>query len=244
MRIAIVDDNASDRSLIREQLIQELKERDIDAGLEEYDSGEAFREAFAPRRFAIVFLDIYMKEVSGIEIAEMLYQKDPRCKIIFLSSSREHLQHGYYVRAVFYLVKPYGLEQLRRALDFCFPEPDPADILQVRMARETVAVPRRDILYIAARGHYHQICLEDRALKSLDTFTEATRSLEGDERLFCCCRGYIVHLQKIQHMENDEFVMEDGQHIPISRRMRSEASRLYHANLFSMAKERRYEETD
>lgn len=238
MNIAIVDDMARDRSTLRKQLEVELTQRGITASLEEFDSGEAFRDAFTPGRFSVAFLDIYMKEMTGIEIGHMLYTQDPGCKIIFLTSSEEFFRESYSVRATYYLVKPFELTQLRQALDFCFSKPEPADTLTIRTKEYTSVVSRQDILYIEARGRYPHIQLKDKRLECLESFTEVVRPLEEDKRFFNCCRGVVVNLGKISTQKDNDFIMENGQMVPISRRIKPQALRAFHAYMFTDAKEK------
>lgn len=237
MRIAIVDDLAVDRVRIRQQLELELTERGITAQLEEYDSGEAFQAAFEPGRFAVVFLDIYMKEMTGIEVGNLLYHNDPQCKIIFLTSSEEYIRESYSVRATYYLVKPYESKQLKQALDFCFPEPEPADILAVHTRQGATVIPRQEIFYIEARGRYPHIHLKDRSIEVTDSFSDVVRPLVDDRRFFGCCRGIVVHLGRISTQQDNDFIMENEQRVPISRRLKPEALRAFHAFMFRTAKE-------
>ena len=64
MNIAIVDDLASDRLQLIGKLQTYMQQARIPFTLYEFDSGEAFLEAFSPGRFSIVFLDIYMGGMS------------------------------------------------------------------------------------------------------------------------------------------------------------------------------------
>lgn len=63
MNIAIVDDIAAERALLRSRLERQLSRRNIQADLLEYDTGEAFLSSCAKLRFAVLFLDIYMDGV-------------------------------------------------------------------------------------------------------------------------------------------------------------------------------------
>ena len=67
MNIAIVDDIAAERALLRSRLERQLSRRNIQANLLEYDTGEAFLSSCAKLQFAVLFLDIYMDGVNGIE---------------------------------------------------------------------------------------------------------------------------------------------------------------------------------
>ena len=60
MRIAIVDDIASERTLLRDRLEQQLGRRGVHADLTEFENGETFLKAAKERPFTVLFLDIYM----------------------------------------------------------------------------------------------------------------------------------------------------------------------------------------
>lgn len=122
VHIAIIDDNAVDRLLLSEQLQQDMKRRGIPYEVSEFTGGSEFLEQFAPGRFQIAFLDIYMGEPDGFSVAKVLYKKDPLCKIIFLTSSDEYVLDSFSVNATYYLLKNSKQSKFRQALDFCFPK--------------------------------------------------------------------------------------------------------------------------
>ena len=235
MKIAIVDDRADDRALIRSQLEQELPDRGIFAELVEFESGESFAEAFLPGQFAVVFLDMYMGKMSGVEVGEMLYRQDPGCKIVLLTSSDEFLRESYAMAATYYLIKPYEPKRLRQALDFCFPAPAPEDILMVRTKKGMISIPRQQISFIEVVGRYPQIHLGDHLIESADSFADTVRPLEKDKRFFCCCRGVIVQLSHIKALVDNDFVMKNGHRAPISRRLKAQATQAFYSLMFAKA---------
>ena len=68
MRFAIVDDLGTERTLLKERLARQLRQRGTEAELLEFDSGEAFLAAEKAQRFTAAFLDIYMDGLSGMEM--------------------------------------------------------------------------------------------------------------------------------------------------------------------------------
>ena len=89
MRIAIVDDIASERTLLRDRLEQQLGRRGVHADLTEFENGETFLKAAKERPFTVLFLDIYMDGANGIEIARELRGFDPDCLLIFTTTSTD-----------------------------------------------------------------------------------------------------------------------------------------------------------
>lgn len=72
MRIAIVDDLAAERALLKDRLEQQLHRRNVQADILEYESGETFLEAARKAPFTAAFLDIYMDGMTGMEAAKKL----------------------------------------------------------------------------------------------------------------------------------------------------------------------------
>lgn len=222
MRIAIVDDLSADRTALRQQLALEQQTQQQQFDIEEFDSGEAFMTAFVPGRFAAVFLDIYMGKLGGMEVAKQLYQRDPACRIVFLTTSREFMLESYAVHATYYLVKPFAADRLRQALDFCFPAPSPANTLPVRTKSGTVVLQRRDILYLESVARHGVAVLADRTLESTDSFASLTAPLAEDARFLSCGRGILLQMEHVSAQEGCDFIMDNGARLPISRRIRSE----------------------
>ena len=219
LRIAIIDDLSADRAVLREALERELAPR-----------GAAFTiEAFVPRRYDAAFIDIYMGEVSGMEVARLLYHRDPACRIIFLTTSQEFMLESYAVRATYYLVKPFAEERLRQALDFCFPAPDPSDLLTVPTKSGVQMLSRREIVCIESIARHGVVRLCEYSIESAATFAELTAPLETDNRFLGIGRGILIQLGHIAAQEGSDFIMDNGLRLPIARRCRSEVLRSFQA---------------
>ena len=69
MRIAIVDDLAAERTLLKDRLERQLQRRTVQADILEYESSKTFLEAAREAPFTAAFLDIYMDGMTGMEAA-------------------------------------------------------------------------------------------------------------------------------------------------------------------------------
>lgn len=72
MHIAIVDDVAEDREIIRMHVQSYIEKHAIAAQCMEYSSGEEFLKEFSRQSFDIAFLDIFMDGENGMEIAKQM----------------------------------------------------------------------------------------------------------------------------------------------------------------------------
>lgn len=83
MRIAIVDDLAAERTLLKGRLEWQLQRRKVQADILEYESGETFLEAARKAPFTAAFLDIYMDGMTGMEAAKKLRKTNTDCLLVF-----------------------------------------------------------------------------------------------------------------------------------------------------------------
>ena len=117
MLIAIVDDIAEERILLRTRLENILNQKNVEFHCYEYENGEAFLKASKEHDFTVLFLDIYMDGANGIEIAREFRNTNKDCLLIFTTTSLDHALEGFKVRAMHYLVKPYMEEELASLID-------------------------------------------------------------------------------------------------------------------------------
>lgn len=82
MRIAIVDDLAAERTLLKDRLRRQLQRRTVQANILEYESSETFLEAAREAPFTAAFLDIYMDGMTGMEAAKKLRETDTDCLLV------------------------------------------------------------------------------------------------------------------------------------------------------------------
>ena len=82
IRIAIVDDQPEARELLRQDL---LVRAPAGTSIACFDSSESFLSGFVPGDDSLIFLDICMKGMNGIEAAERVRKRSARCLIVFLT---------------------------------------------------------------------------------------------------------------------------------------------------------------
>ena len=103
MRFALVDDAAAERETAGRLFSSFAEEMHTEFEVDMFDSGEAFLSAFVPYTYDIVFMDIYMSGMNGIETARKMRESDSRSLLIFLTSSGEHMGQAFSVHAFDYM---------------------------------------------------------------------------------------------------------------------------------------------
>lgn len=219
MRIAIVDDLAPERTLLRDRLTRQLHRRNVQADILEYGSGEEFLAAARAQPFTAAFLDIYMNGMTGMEAARELRKTDAGCLLVFTTTSADHALEGFQVRALHYLVKPFteeDIDALTRELLARIPQPD--RYMTLKVDGSEIQLRYQDIVY--AEHFAHVIYVHTTVQKTLTTrqsFKAFIAPLKEDPRFFVCGRGVIVNLEHAKDFEDAAFRMTDGSRVFVSQ---------------------------
>ena len=157
MRIAVVDDIASERKLLCSRLTEQFARRGVHADLFEYENGESFLAGAKERPFTVVFLDIYMTGANGIETAKELRGFDSDCLLVFTTTSTDHALEGFRVRAMHYLVKPYEEKELSGLTDEILSRiPSSGKYLDVKVNGSNVQIPFQKIVFAEHFSHMRE----------------------------------------------------------------------------------------
>ena len=116
LEIAICDDEKKLRLDLRHVIEKELALDGVEFGLTEYESGEALLRGIRERNGDIIFLDIEMGGMNGMEAARALRKNGQPAVIIFVTSYPDFVFHGYEVRALNYILKPYQEKKIKEVL--------------------------------------------------------------------------------------------------------------------------------
>ncbi len=233
MRIAIVDDIASERENLKTRLDAQLARLSLDAGIFPFASGADFLSAAGKEGFDMVFLDIYMDNENGVDTAEALRRFDTDCLIVFTTTSTDHALDGFRVRAFHYLVKPYSDEVLAALFDEIVKRLPEADrYIEVDAAGGVVRLRLREILY--AEHYQHQIHIHranGQETVTRRTFRDFAADLT-DGRFFLCSRGVLVNLEHAEDFDGTDFILKNGKRIPVSRDLAKAARQAFGDFLF------------
>ena len=116
MNVAIVDDSLIDRQHLYHGLERYCREHKVHMKIEQFDNGTDFLNTFNANVYNLVFLDIFLNEIDGMQVAKSIFDQDPQCLIIFTTSSKEHAVTAFRLHALDYLLKPFSYEYLEEAM--------------------------------------------------------------------------------------------------------------------------------
>lgn len=218
LNIAIIDDLQNDRNMLSNFSILYCKENNILFKIECFESGEKFLQHFKYNLFDIIFLDIYMDKLDGIQTAEKIREKDNKCLIIFSTTSENHAIKSFRVKAFNYLLKPFEYEQFEEVMNLC----DNTLIkysafIEIKERRNIIKIMVSDIIYTDYYNHYIQIHVNERVIKTYMKFSEFSIHLLKHSQFLCCYRNCIINMDFVAKLDKKDFIMENGEKIPIKR---------------------------
>ena len=231
MNIAIVDDDKSELNAavfyLRDFIQKNYPELEIN--VQTFSSAKDFFYAFKPGFFQLVILDIMMKEINGLQIAQIIRARgDDDANIVFLTNNENFVLNGYRVFAVGYFIKPISkheddfistfnhiFNKIRRKT----PE------IALNVNGSEISVPFRNIFYVDI-DYRHRLCVylaDGQKFVTYNSYSEIAEILLEDERFLECYHRIIINMDYIKSMEPDDFILLNGTSIPISQRKKKDA---------------------
>ena len=178
-RFAVCDDSSADRAYVTALIEAWGCSRDILLQIEDYPSAEAFLFAYEGNETVdVLFLDIEMGDMSGVELAKRLRQMGAGLQIVFLTGYMEYIAEGYDVEALHYLIKPVAQEKLGAVLDRAVERLKTREnVLLLSLPDGVVRLPLYEIRYLEVMKNYVTLhAVEEYSVKR--SLSELTKELD------------------------------------------------------------------
>ena len=220
LQLAVCDDERVFRSDLRKLLGTELELCGIDYHISEFTSGEELIAGLEKADCQILFLDIEMKGIDGVEAARRLRETKRQMEIVFVTSYADFVFQGYEVRALNYILKPYEPEKIAAVLHTA---PEALDIeaekyYVIDQRGGSIRVPLSSVKYFSSeRRTVHAVTTEQEY-----TFYEKLSDLETElpDTFVRIHNRYLVHLKYLEAVRQNTAVV-DGEELPVSRSCKS-----------------------
>jgi two-component system LytT family response regulator len=224
VQIAIVDDERP----AREKLVRLMQTHWPDAQLHQAADGHAALHLVAERKIDLVFLDIQMPEMDGLQVAQALSAPVP--DIVFVTAYDQFALQAFDANAIDYLLKPYDEArflksikklQARRVL----PTASDESPLLITDRGSVKVVPVKEIEWAEAADNYVMIHTRDQHYMMRQTLSGLVQRLGAE--FARCHRRYLVRIDQIVESRvlpkgDAELVLHSGAQVPCSRQYRED----------------------
>ena len=218
LRIGICDDSADARCALAGRLEQVLENRGTESSLLEFSSGEGligWMERHAGE-LDLVFLDVEMGGMSGMDTAKALHGMDPTLLLAFVTGYADFVFDGYGVGAIGYVLKPAQADQLDgilgRALERMHR--DAGEVFLCRSGQTLYRIPRASILYFESDRRKLRCVTTGRTYEFYGRLDEVERQL--DSRFVRIHQRYLVRCAAVERAESGSVTIA-GETLPVSR---------------------------
>lgn len=202
-----------------------------------FTSGEAFLKELKGREEAydLVFMDIYMDGMNGMDTAREAKKQFPRLELVFITTSKDFAVEAFQLEALHYLVKPVNLEQLRGALDRYRQKKGSVRYLEVSQGRNSVRLRLDKIHYLQSRDNGTDIFTHSHVLHVNQNTSALVEKLDG--RFLNIRRGMCVNMSFIKRMDADQCTLKNGEVVLLSRKERADIRSRYREYIFGSVAE-------
>ena len=214
MTCIIVDDEPLAQEIL-EEYVKKVPQLQLLATLE---SGLEAIQFVKQQSVDLVFLDIQMPDITGIQTAGLL---DAKTKVIFTTAYHEYAVEGFELEAVDYLLKPISFDRFLKAIqrlgqtdDELQPKTTADDYIFVKAEYKIKKIRFDDILYIEGMKDYLRIVTSNEKVMTLLSFTKLMPKLPSS-RFLRIHKSYVVSLNAIDSIEKGKLKLGDT-YLPVS----------------------------
>lgn len=220
--IAIVDDNRQDGQALEESIERYFEGRNAAHHIHRFASAVEFIRS--PTAYNIVFMDIRMDDMNGLDAAYFLRIVNKDAKLIFVTRMVQMAIHGYEVGATDFLAKPAQQSAVDRALDRALAglEVSSGSYFALKTADGIVSLPVCGIYYVEVYDHSLIYHTQQGDYRVRGRFGEVREKL-NDRYLLPCGRSHLVNMRHVQSLHGDHLTVNGVKiHVAKSRRKRLE----------------------
>lgn len=222
INIAICDDEPEICSQIEEILIEILKRKKIKYEIDIYMDGENLCSGMKKENYNLVFIDIELPKMNGVEIGTYIREKlkDEKIQIAYISAKESYAMELFESRPINFLVKPLNYEKIKKVVDkYNVLSEDDNRIFTYSKGHEFYNIQLSQILYFESDNRKIRIVKED----GTDEFYDSLESIYGRVKRYKFLyvhKSYIVNYKYVKKVAYDKVTMNNGKEISISQSRR------------------------
>lgn len=239
MRVAICDDLAEERKIIKNYLRRLDTEEHLELDIYEFDKGEALLDYMQKGKNLpdFLFLDIYMGSCDGISVMRELRNSGYEGSVVFCTTSVEHAVESYKLKADGYLVKPYNYEDFLEAIWRCRRHFEKSKkVLKFVSERLDYAIPYQDVLYIETEARTCAVHTKKDTFNTYKKIGEFETELSGENSFIKIGRSYLVNMNAVKKLDNDKLILSNNDEILFPTRDKKKLQQTMNHYFWSVAR--------
>lgn len=232
---AVCEDDQADR----ERLCGLIDASGVSASVCVFETGEDFLAAWRPGRFDLIFMDIYLDGLSGVEAVRKIREQDGDIPVAFTTTSLDFTLDGYRMNVAKYMEKPVSQKAVDEMLALALYKKEERDRDVILFGRRNpLRVPVLRLRYVEQQEHYLIFYLTGGGSMKRKGRLDDLEPLLAGYPFFRCHKSYLVNLSFVLRLDREQMVfqMREGGSVYIRREAFYKAKREWESWLFSAAR--------
>ena len=218
LSIAVCDDMPIECAELAGDIENTLNQSGTEFYLKRFFNGQELLKDVSS--FDIVFLDIKMPEISGMELAKQMRENERESIIVFVTSAEEYVFEAYDVEAFHFLLKPVNENKLKNVLKKALVKItayNNEDFIIISSEHQIKKILLKDIIYIESVGRTVKIHCTGGVLKTYKQIGDLEQTLIN-KHFFRCHKSFLLNLEYVSRFDKAEIVMENGDTVFLARK--------------------------
>lgn len=235
IRIAICDDEQRFIDDLRTALDEIVMQESEDIDVETYIEGSRFIEELeSGKRFDLIFMDIMMPDIDGIEIGYFIREKlkDNITQLVYISSENKYAMRLFKVQPLDFIIKPIEIQEIKfvikKAIDLTTRS---NKYFVFYNNRGIVRVPFKEIIYFESVKRDVYVCTQNEKYKINETLNSLYDKVKDNDFVFSH-RSFLVNFNYVRNIMGNFIILSNGEEIPMSKSKKEEVFKKCMTSLF------------
>lgn len=240
IKLSICDDQESILLLLQKFILEISNIEEIPMVLDSFQNPAILLERVKknPQEYDLVFLDIDMPLVNGIELGESLKSINSDVIIIYITAHDKYAYSAYQIRAFHYLMKPINKDKLKetfleavKLINKTTIQKDQEEITILNRGHGS-HVPYNEIIYFEKNRNKVRVICKEKQYEYYITFKQLIKEIDKDQ-FVQCHQGYIINKEKISSYEKNTVILDQTIQIPVSKKNMNTIKKVFSKSLRS-----------
>lgn len=218
INVAVIEDSDDEYFALEKCIKQYSESAEYTFNITRHTYAESFLENYRPV-YDIVFMDIRLPSMSGIDAAEKFRQLDPKTVLIFITNMTQYAIRGYEVDALDYILKPINYNSFIMKLEKALRrvnKPREGQMLRLRTENGIRLVETSLITHIDIFSHDMTTHTVSEDISSYGVLTEVERQLAKDGFMRCSACS-LVNLKYVEGIYGENIKLKNGAMVHMTR---------------------------
>ena len=227
MRICICDDDRSQHGIIKKYIDEFSVLAENSEIVSKFSGKELINDCTGGISYDILFMDVRLGSMNGLEVAETVRRFNTNAIIIFISNHPDYVFDAFSVEALHFMVKPITELEFRRVFVRAINKYNSLhSFLPSGFLSDRAVICTNDILYCEGYNRHVMIYTENGKYESVAKLSDIYEKL-STHGFVQTHQGFIVNMSRIRRFDKESVTLNNGTSVPVSQRRRTQTLRIF-----------------